>query len=159
MDYDQIYALVLTGFIAPLLTYAVAKLFSYLDEKMKTVKGERLQKTLKEARLEMETSVRKAIIQVNETYVNALKADGEFCEEDARLALIKSVEITKNIMSEAALNILVNASIAIDEAIKTEIEVQLPLVKPTELPAPSGAPRSVEIIEDDELILVEETDG
>lgn len=134
IDFDQLYVLLLTGFIAPLLTYAVVKLCAWIDAKTGTIKSEKAQKALKEARIELENAVKKAIVQVNETFVIALKADGNFSEEDARLALMKSIEITKNIMSETALNILVNASIALDDAIKTEIEIQLPLINTPLLP-------------------------
>lgn len=125
MDYDQIYTLVLTGIITPFVGYAVALLFKFIDEKLNTIKNERLQKALKEAKAEMELAIKKAITETNATFVEALKADGNFSEEDARIALAKSVDRTKEIMSETALTVLQNASIAIDEAITNEIEVQL----------------------------------
>ena len=128
MDFDQIYVLILTGFITPLLTYAVVKLCAWIDAKTGTIKNEKAQKALKDARLELEAAVKKAIIQVNETFVIALKADGDFSEADAKIALTKSIEIAKNIMSETALVVLENASIAIDDALKTEIETQLPTI-------------------------------
>lgn len=127
MDYDQIYTLVLTGIITPFLGYGVSLLFRFIDEKLSTIKDERLQKALKEAKAEMELAVKKAITETNATFVEALKADGDFSEEDARIALAKSVDRTKEIMSETALTILQNATISIDEAITNEIEVQLAL--------------------------------
>lgn len=134
MDFDQIYAIIISGVIAPILGYAVAKLFAFIDAKTGALKDARLQKALKNARIEMESAAQKAIVEVNQTFVKALKADGAFTAEDAALALQKSIDITKNIMSETALTVLTNASIAIEDAIKTEIEIQLPVVNSSVTP-------------------------
>jgi len=134
MNFDDIFALILTGIISPLIIWGVAKLSAFLDEKLEIIKNEKIQKLLKEARVELEDAVTKAIIETQETYVKALKADGNFTEEDAKLALQKSTDRVKEIMSIAGLNILQNATGSLDEIIINAIEVQLPLLK-TEIKA------------------------
>lgn len=129
MTYSEILSLIITTVITPLAAYAITKLSAYLDERMQLVKNERLQKALKAAQEELETAVYKAIATTQQTYVAALKADGKFSAEDAKLAFQKSVELTKQIMSDSALAILASASVSIEDAIRAEIESQLPTVK------------------------------
>lgn len=129
MDFDQIYVLILTGIVTPLIAWGVSKLSAYLDEKLEIMKNEKFQKLLKEAKNELENAVYKAIIETQETYVKALKADGAFTKEDAELALKKSLDRTKEIMSESGLTILQNATGSLDEVIINAIEVQLPTIK------------------------------
>ena len=119
----------LSIFLTTLATWAVTKFCNWLDAKTDGIKNIKYQKMLKDAQDELESATIKAIIEVNETYVKALKEDGNFSEEDARLANMKALDIVKKIMSEASLTILANASIDIDAAIKNEIEVQLPAIK------------------------------
>lgn len=127
MDFDQIYTIILTTIITPLIVWGVAKLSAFLDEKLDTIKNEKFQKAIKAAKEEMEDAVYKAIVETQNTYVEALKADGNFTEAEAIIALHKSIERVKDIMSETSLVILEKASISIDEAIKNEIEIQLPI--------------------------------
>lgn len=129
MATEELMTIIIGTVITPLLAYLIGKLSSYLDEKLKTVANERFQKALKEAKEEMETAVYKAIVTTQETYVAALKQDGAFTEADAKLAFQKSVELTKQIMSDAALAILQAAAVSIEDAIRAEIESQLPTVR------------------------------
>lgn len=126
---DTLITIVIGSIITPMLAYLIAKVSSYIDEKLQTVKNERFQKALQSAQQELETAVYKAIMTTQETYVAALKQDGAFSAEDAKLAFEKSVELTKQIMSAAGLSILKDAEIEITEAIRAEIESQLPTIK------------------------------
>ena len=129
MTYSEILTLIITTIITPMAAYAITKLSAYLDDKMQLVKNERLQKALKAAKEELEIAVYKAIATTQATYVAALKADGTFSKADAPLAFHKSVELTMQIMSDSSLAVLTSASVSIEDAIRAEIESQLPTVK------------------------------
>lgn len=129
MTTDSILSIIISTVIVPMLAYLITKLSAYLDEKMQTVKNERLQKALKDAKEELETAVYKAIVTTQETYVAALKADGNFSEEDAKLAFQKSVDLATQIMSDAALAVLKDAAVDVEAAIMAEIESLLPTIQ------------------------------
>lgn len=129
MDFDQIYVLVITGILVPLIGWGVAKLSAYLDQKLEMIKNEKFQTLLKGAKSELEDAVYKAVLETQTTYVEALKADGNFTEEDAKLALKKSLERVKQIMSESGLAVLQQATGQLDEIIINAIEVKLPEVQ------------------------------
>lgn len=126
MTLNEIITLVIGSVLTPMLAYLIAKISSFIDEKLKAVQSERLQKSLKAAKAELEAAVYKAIATTQETYVAALKADGNFSAEDAKLAYQKSVELTKQIMSDAGLAILTESAVDLGEAIRAEIESHIP---------------------------------
>ncbi len=138
MDFDQIYAIVISSIFIPLITWGMTKLFSLLEAKTEQVKNVKLQEALKNARVELEESVYLAVSEVQKTFVEALKADGKFTEEEAKVAFNKAVERTKQIMSAAGQAILMQAAVDINALITAEIEANLLVMQQTEGTLPVG---------------------
>lgn len=128
METNDIISIVISSILVPLLGVLIALVSKWVDEQVQKAKNERLQAALQSARAELEQAVYKAIMTTQQTYVAALKADGDFTEEDQQLAFKRSLELTKQIMSAAGLAVLEQAAVAIDEAIRAEIESQLPIL-------------------------------
>ena len=136
-DFDQLYTIAITAVIIPMVTWGMTKLFAWLEAKTQLVQNAKFQEALKHAREEVEIATYLAVSEVQKTFVEALKADGQFTAEEAKAAFNKAVERTKQIMSASAQAILIQAAVDINALITAEIEANLLLMqqsqtKPTE---------------------------
>jgi hypothetical protein len=128
-NFDQIYTLVITLIIVPLVTWIITKAVALLDAKIAFIKSEKLQMAVKNAKSEVEKAVYLAVSEVQQTFVEALKADGNFTSQDAKIAFYKSMERAKEIVSATAMAVLVQATIDINSLITAEIEANLATIK------------------------------
>lgn len=125
MDFEQILASVITLVVVPLLTWAVKKLISFLDAKIDAVNNETAQKILDNAVYELGLAVETAVNETAQTYVDALKKDGKFTKEEQQIALNKTIERVKQIASNMSLDIIDEATGALNERIQAMIEAEI----------------------------------
>jgi hypothetical protein len=129
LDFDQIYAIIISSVFVPFLAYLMKLLFDLLNAQISKIKSTKLQEAIKNAKMEMEKAVYLAVSETQQTFVEALKADGEFSAADAKLAFNKSMERAKQIMSASGQAVLIQAAIDINALITAEIEANLAIVK------------------------------
>lgn len=130
MDYfSEIFTVLITCVIVPLLTWGVRKLTALADAKIEQVKSVTSQKILYDAKYELSEAVLKAVTEVQETYVKALKDKAAFTPEKQKEAFEQAAKKTKEIMSDAAFIVLKNAAVDVEARIKSEIEYNLSQIK------------------------------
>lgn len=129
MDFDQIITLLITTVLVPLLTWGVATLIKLADAKIAQVKDRTLRDALYAARRELEAAVMTAVTETQETFVKAIKAEGQFTAADANLAFNKSFDRTKQIMSNAGMEVIETATGALNAMITAQIEAALKDIK------------------------------
>lgn len=129
MTFQEIYLSSITTIIVAIVGWFATRLSNYLTDKFDTQKKQKIQKLLKDAREELKECTKDAIIETDQTFVSFLRQDGNFTEEESLVARNKTVERTKELLSEVSLDILESATIPVNEAIINQIEIQLPLLK------------------------------
>jgi CHASE1-domain containing sensor protein len=129
MDFDNILAIIVTTVIVPLLTWGVTVLISLANTKIAQVKSATVRAALESAKDELYCAVQIAVTETQETFVKALKAEGKFDAEAARTAFNMSFARTKEIMSNAGIQILQDATDAANKLITAQIEAVLKDVK------------------------------
>ena len=129
MDFNEIMSIVITCVIIPLLTWGVSKITALADAKIEQVKSVTAQKILHDAKYELSEAVLKAVTEVQETYVKALKDKAAFTPEKQKEAFEQAARKTREIMSDAAFIVLKNAAVDVEARIKSEIEYSLSQIK------------------------------
>lgn len=132
MDWDQIIQLFITLVIVPLLTWGVSTLIKLLNAKIAQIKNETIRKALTDAQEELANSVLLAVTFTQETFVNKLAEPGALTKEQAKAAFDIAFAKTKEIMSNAGMEVLENATGALNELIQAQIENTLKTVKITD---------------------------
>ena len=122
MDFEQILTLIITAVLVPLLTWGVKTLTKLADAKIAQVKNATLQAALESAKSELANAVETAVSETQETFVRAIKDDGQFNEVAAADAFNKSFDRTKQIMSNAGMEVIQTATGALNELITAQIE-------------------------------------
>ena len=130
MDTDLIFQIIITSVVVPLLVYGVSLFKGYINERIATMKDQRLAKALLSATAELERAAMLAVNEVEETFVKALKAKGKFTAEDAKIAASKALTQTKKIMSDSGMKIITDAAVDIEAYIKSLIEENVVINKP-----------------------------
>ena len=125
MDFEQILTLVITVVLVPLLTWAVKAFINFLDAKIAQVKNETIRKALNDAKEELAIAVNTAVNETAQTFVDGLKKDGAFTAEMQKQAFDKSVIRTKEIMSNAGMDIIETATGALNQLITAQIEATI----------------------------------
>ena len=129
MDFDQILTLLITTVLVPLLTWGVATLIKLADAKIAQVKDKTLRDALVAAQKELSLAVMTAVTETQETFVKTIKAEGPFTTIDASMAFNKSFARTKEIMSNAGMEVIETATGALNATITAQIEAALKDVK------------------------------
>ena len=118
----NIIAVVVTAIILPLISYAGARLIAWLNTKVKD-ENARVQLTT------ASTIVVNAVRSVFQTYVEALKATGNFNAECQKIALTKAKDIALEQMSTECKEYIETNYGSIDAWLTTQIEATINILK------------------------------
>ncbi|MDD3064510.1 MAG: hypothetical protein PHX50_17125 [Massilibacteroides sp.] len=122
MELNEIITIIITTVIIPLLTWGVKTLTNLADAKIEQIKNKTVRDAFAEARIELEEAVFTAVSETQQTFVEALKVDGQFTADDAKEAFDKSFQRAKEIMSNSGMEIIETATGALDALITAQIE-------------------------------------
>lgn len=118
----NILSVVVTSIILPLITYAGARLITYLNSKIKD----------ENARIHLTTAtdiVVNAVRSVFQTYVESLKASGNFNKEAQLTALTKAKDIALEQMTDEVKNFIAKNYGSVEAWLTTNIESTINLIK------------------------------
>ena len=118
----NILSVVVTAVILPLISYAGTRLISYLNSKIKD----------ENARIHLTTAtdiVVNAVRSVFQTYVDSLKASGNFDKEAQLIALNKAKDIALEQMTDDVKNFISKNYGSVDAWLTTTIESTINLIK------------------------------
>ena len=118
----NILSVVVTSIILPLITYAGARLITYLNSK---IKDEKARELLSQATVVVTNAVR-AVFQ---TYVDSLKKSGNFGAEAQLEALNKAKDIALSQLSEEVKDYITKNYGDINNWLTTQIEATINLIK------------------------------
>ena len=118
----NILSVVVTSIILPLITYAGARLITYLNSKIKDTNARILLTTATDI-------VINAVRSVFQTYVDSLKASGSFDAHAQTVALTKARDIALEQMSDDVKNYIVNNYGDLNNWLTTQIESTINLIK------------------------------
>ena len=118
----NILSVVVTAVILPLISYAGTRLITYLNSKIKD----------ENARIHLTTAtdiVVNAVRSVFQTYVESLKASGNFNKEAQLTALTKAKDIALEQMTDEVKNFITKNYGSVDAWLTTNIESTINLIK------------------------------
>ena len=118
----NILSVVVTAVVLPLITFAGKKLIDYLNTK---INDENAKKYLTKA-TEIVTSAVRSVLQ---TYVDTLKANGQFDAEAQKTALVKAKEMALNQMNMDVQNFIEDNYGDLDNWLTVQIEATINLIK------------------------------
>ena len=118
----NIISVVVTSIVLPLISIAGAKLIQFLNSKIKNNKAADLLTTAT-------TIVINAVRSVFQTYVEALKKEGNFNKDAQLIALTKAKDIAVTQMTDEVKNYLVTTYGSLDSWLDTNIEAIINILK------------------------------
>ena len=118
----NILSVVVTSIILPLITYAGARLITYLNSKIKDTNARILLTTATDI-------VINAVRSVFQTYVDSLKASGSFDTQAQTVALTKAKDIALEQMTDEVKNFIAKNYGSVDAWLTTTIESTINLIK------------------------------
>ena len=118
----NILSVVVTSIILPLITYAGARLITYLNSKIKDTNARILLTTATNI-------VINAVRSVFQTYVDSLKASGSFDAQAQIVALTKAKDIALEQMTDEVKNFIAKNYGSVDAWLTTTIESTINLIK------------------------------
>ena len=118
----NILSVVVTSIILPLITYAGARLITYLNSKIKDTNARILLTTATDI-------VINAVRSVFQTYVDSLKASGSFDAQAQTVALTKAKDIALEQMTDEVKNFIAKNYGSVDAWLTTTIESTINLIK------------------------------
>lgn len=118
----NILSVVVTSIILPLITYAGARLIAFLNSKIKDENSKLLLTTATDI-------VVNAVRSVFQTYVESLKASGNFDKEAQLIALNKAKDIALEQMTDEVKNFISKNYGSVDAWLTTTIESTINLIK------------------------------
>ena len=118
----NILSVVVTSIILPLITYAGARLITYLNSKIKDTNARILLTTATDI-------VINAVRLVFQTYVDSLKASGSFDAQAQTVALTKAKDIALEQMTDEVKNFIAKNYGSVDSWLTTTIESTINLIK------------------------------
>ena len=118
----NILSVVVTSIILPLITYAGARLITYLNSKIKDANARILLTTATDI-------VINAVRSVFQTYVDSLKASGSFDAQAQTVALTKAKDIALEQMTDEVKNFIAKNYGSVDAWLTTTIESTINLIK------------------------------
>lgn len=118
----NIISVVVTAIILPLISYAGARLIAWLNTKVKD-ENARIQLTA------ASTIVINAVRSVFQTYVEALKAQGNFDAQSQKIALTKAKDIALEQMSDECKTYIETNYGSLDKWLETQIEATINILK------------------------------
>ena len=118
----NVLSVVVTSIILPLITYAGARLITYLNSKIKYTNARILLTTATDI-------VINAVRSVFQTYVDSLKASGSFDAHAQTVALTKAKDIALEQMTDEVKNFIAKNYGSVDAWLTTTIESTINLIK------------------------------
>ena len=118
----NILSVVVTAVILPLISYAGARLVTYLNSKIKDVNAKILLTTASDI-------VINAVRSVFQTYVDSLKASGSFDAQAQTQALTKAKDIALSQMTDEVKTFISKNYGSVDAWLTTTIEATINLIK------------------------------
>ena len=118
----NVLSVVVTSIILPLITYAGARLITYLNSKIKDTNARILLTTATDI-------VINAVRSVFQTYVDSLKASGSFDAQAQTVALTKAKDIALEQMTDEVKNFIAKNYGSVDVWLTTTIESTINLIK------------------------------
>ena len=118
----NVLSVVVTSIILPLITYAGARLITYLNSKIKDTNARILLTTATDI-------VINAVRSVFQTYVDSLKASGSFDAQAQTVALTKAKDIALEQMTDEVKNFIAKNYGSVDAWLTTTIESTINLIK------------------------------
>lgn len=118
----NIISVVVTSIVLPLISIAGAKLIQFINSKIKNNKAVDLLTTAT-------TIVINAVRSVFQTYVEALKKEGNFNKDAQIIALNKAKDIALTQMTDEVKNYLVTTYGSLDSWLDTNIEATINILK------------------------------
>ena len=118
----NILSVVVTSIILPLITYAGARLIAFLNSKIKDENSKLLLTTATDI-------VVNAVRSVFQTYVESLKASGNFDKESQIIALTKAKDIALEQMTDEVKQFIAKNYGSVDAWLTTTIESTINLIK------------------------------
>ena len=118
----NVLSVVVTSIILPLITYAGARLITYLNSKIKDTNARILLTTATDI-------VINAVRSVFQTYVDSLKASGSFDAHAQTVALTKAKDIALEQMTDEVKNFIAKNYGSVDVWLTTTIESTINLIK------------------------------
>ena len=118
----NILSVVVTSIILPLITYAGARLITYLNSKIKDTNARILLTTATDI-------VINAVRLVFQTYVDSLMASGSFDAQAQTVALTKAKDIALEQMTDEVKNFIAKNYGSVDSWLTTTIESTINLIK------------------------------
>jgi type II secretory pathway pseudopilin PulG len=122
MDYAQLITTILETIVIPAIGIVGVFLVRFLQKKFDEIEQNNANKELQKYINMAENLIIDAVIQTNQTFVEALKADGNFTEEDAALALQKTKEQVLMLLTVTAREVIAEAYGDFDSWLKMKIE-------------------------------------
>lgn len=133
---EWVLQILLVSIIIPMLTYIGVMLRKIMNAKIdewlaaSSIKQkEEIRAALTDAQDKLSSAVYDAVMETQATFVAGLKKSGNFTSIAACEAMRKSSERTKQIMSNAAMDIIQKQTGNLDTMIQTKIEALLPEIK------------------------------
>src|SRR5665647_1228105 len=99
MNWNEIFATIITSVIVPILIWGARKLMQLADAKIEAINSDLARTMLDGALIEAESAVETAVRETQEIFVKALKSSGEFSQAAADQALLQTIERTRQILS------------------------------------------------------------
>lgn len=118
----NVLSVVVTSIILPLITYAGARLITYLNSKIKDTNARILLTTATDI-------VINAVRSVFQTYVDSLKASGNFDVQAQTVALTKAKDIALEQMTDEVKEFIAKNYGSVDAWLTTTIESTINLIK------------------------------
>lgn len=108
---NEILGVVITAFVIPLITY------------LSKVAIELLQEKIAERKIVKAIDVTEAVVaEVNQTYVDQLKKEGEFTAENEAVAFNKAFELSKQLINDSTQKVIAKAFNNFDSWLQAQIE-------------------------------------
>lgn len=129
MNFDEILTLVIKFILIPLMAWLGVTIVKLLDAWVASITNEKVRKALVAARLELSNAVKDAVTFTMQTFIATLDDPTKITKEQAAKAFDIAYTRTKAIMSDASMDVLKDAAVAINELIQAQIEAAIPVVK------------------------------
>ena len=103
MDWSAFIKDLFTVVLIPLLGIAIKYFIAYVDAKMKSLATVQENELYAKYINMLNETIQNAVITTNQTYVNALKADGKFDAEAQKIAFEKTYNAVMSVLSDEAI--------------------------------------------------------
>ena len=129
MNWNEIFATIITSVIVPILIWGARKLMQLADAKIEAINSDLARKMLDGALIEAESAVETAVRETQEIFVKALKNSGGFTQAAADQALLQTIERTRQILSSSAAHIIQDSTENLNAWIRAKIEATIGVLK------------------------------